>query len=63
MTHEFPAEMIGVQRNAASIVAHALQRTADVGGLRMTSRECYNADKIANMMVAENSRSVLYNYR
>jgi hypothetical protein len=29
MTEEFPAQMIGVQRNALSIVAHALQQ-ADV---------------------------------
>jgi CRP-like cAMP-binding protein len=57
LTQEFLAQMIGVQRNAVSIVAHALQQTGiisysrghieirDLEGLRETSCECYAAVK------------------
>ncbi|MDB5611997.1 MAG: Crp/Fnr family transcriptional regulator [Bradyrhizobium sp.] len=57
LTQEFLAQMIGVQRNAVSIVAHALQREGilrysrgnieitDLEGLRETSCECYRAVK------------------
>lgn len=57
MTQEFLAQMIGVQRNAVSIVAQALQQAGiirysrghieitDVGGLKATSCECYSAVK------------------
>jgi CRP-like cAMP-binding protein len=53
LTQEFLAQMIGVQRNAISIVAHALQQAGtihysrghiditNVEGLRETSCECY----------------------
>ncbi len=55
MTQEQLAHMIGVQRNAISIVAHALQRAGvlsysrgqieitDVEALRKTACECYHA--------------------
>jgi CRP-like cAMP-binding protein len=55
LTQEFLAQMIGVQRNAVSIVAHALQQVGiisysrghidirDVDRLRETSCECYAA--------------------
>ena len=58
MTQEFLAQMIGVQRNAVSIVAHALQQAGiirysrgqieitDVAGLKATSCECYSAVKL-----------------
>jgi len=54
---EFLAQMIGVQRNAVSIVAHALQQAGiirysrghieitNLEGLRETSCECYQAVK------------------
>ena len=57
LTQEFLAQMIGVQRNAVSIVAHALQSAGiirysrgqieimNVEGLRETSCECYHAVK------------------
>jgi CRP-like cAMP-binding protein len=57
LTQEFLAQMIGVQRNAISIVAHALQQAGiirysrghidvtDVEGLRESSCECYDAVK------------------
>jgi CRP-like cAMP-binding protein len=57
LTQEFLARMIGVQRNAVSIVAHALQQAgtirysrghihiADVEALRDTSCECYQMVK------------------
>jgi CRP-like cAMP-binding protein len=57
LTQEFLAQMIGVQRNAVSIVAHELQRAGiirysrgqieitNVEGLRETSCECYLAVK------------------
>jgi CRP-like cAMP-binding protein len=57
LTQEFLAQMIGVQRNAVSIVAHELQRAGiirysrgqieitNVEGLRETSCECYHAVK------------------
>jgi len=57
LTQEFLAQMIGVQRNAVSVVAHALQRAgiisysrghieiAHLEGLRETSCECYEAVK------------------
>jgi CRP-like cAMP-binding protein len=57
LTQEFLAQMIGVQRNAVSIVAHALQQAGiirysrghiditNVDGLRETSCECYGAFK------------------
>jgi CRP-like cAMP-binding protein len=57
LTQEFLAQMIGVQRNAISIVAHALQQVGiisysrghidirDVDGLRETSCECYSLVK------------------
>ena len=57
LTQEFLAQMIGVQRNAVSIVAHALQQAGiisysrghigitDLEGLRETSCECYEAVK------------------
>ncbi|HEX9468372.1 MAG TPA: Crp/Fnr family transcriptional regulator [Bradyrhizobium sp.] len=57
LTQEFLAQMIGVQRNAVSIVAHALQQARiirysrghieikDVDGLRQTSCECYRVVK------------------
>ena len=56
-TQEFLAQMIGVQRNAVSIVAHALQQAGiirysrghieitNLEGLRETSCECYQAVK------------------
>jgi CRP-like cAMP-binding protein len=55
LTQEFLAQMIGVQRNAISIVAHALQQAGiisysrghiditDADGLRQTACECYDA--------------------
>ena len=55
LTQEFLAQMIGVQRNAISIVAHALQQAGiisysrghidivDADGLRATACECYDA--------------------
>jgi CRP-like cAMP-binding protein len=57
LTQEFLARMMGVQRNAISIVAHELRRTgtirysrgqiaiANVEALRRTSCECYQAVK------------------
>jgi len=57
LTQEFLAQMIGVQRNAISIVAHALQQSGiirysrgridivDVDGLREAACECYAAAK------------------
>jgi CRP-like cAMP-binding protein len=57
LTQEFLARMIGVQRNAVSIVAHALQQAGtirysrghlhieDVEALRETSCECYRMVK------------------
>jgi CRP-like cAMP-binding protein len=57
LTQEFLAQMIGVQRNAISIVAHALRRAgtirysrgqiaiANVEALMKTSCECYHAVK------------------
>jgi CRP-like cAMP-binding protein len=57
LTQEFLAQMIGVQRNAVSIVAHALQQAGvisysrghieirNLAGLRETSCECYEAVK------------------
>jgi CRP-like cAMP-binding protein len=53
LTQEFLAQMIGVRRNAVSIVAHAFQQTGlvsysrghieirDIEGLRRTCCECY----------------------
>jgi CRP-like cAMP-binding protein len=55
LTQEFLAQMIGVRRNAISIVAHAFQEAGlvsysrghieitDIDGLRRTSCECYRA--------------------
>jgi CRP-like cAMP-binding protein len=60
LTQEFLARMIGVQRNAISIVAHALRMAgtirysrgqiaiANVEALRRTSCECYQAVKAAH---------------
>ena len=57
LTQEVLAQMIGVQRNAVSMVAHALQKAGilrysrgyieitDAEGLRETSCECYQAVK------------------
>jgi CRP-like cAMP-binding protein len=57
LTQEILAQMIGVQRNAVSIVAHALQQAGiirysrghieitNLDGLRETSCECYEAVK------------------
>jgi CRP-like cAMP-binding protein len=57
LTQEFLAQMIGAQRNAISIVAHALQQAGiirysrghiditNVEGLRETCCECYDAVK------------------
>jgi CRP-like cAMP-binding protein len=57
LTQQFLAQMIGVQRNAVSIVAHALQQAGiisysrghiaitDLEGLKETSCECYDAVK------------------
>jgi CRP-like cAMP-binding protein len=57
LTQEFLAQMIGVQRNAVSIVAHALQQAGiisysrghievtDLDRLKDTSCECYGAVK------------------
>ena len=57
LTQEMLAQLIGVQRNAVSIVAHALQRAGiirysrghidikNAEGLRETSCECYDAVK------------------
>jgi len=54
LTQEFLAQMIGVRRNAVSIVAHAFQQAGlvsysrgqieirDIEGLRRTSCECYS---------------------
>lgn len=67
MTQELLAQMIGVPRNAASIVAQTLQRTGiirysrghieitDVGGLQATSCECYNAVELQYDRVTEHS--------
>jgi hypothetical protein len=48
LTQELLAQMIGVQRNAVSIVAHALQQAGiirysriNVDALRRTACECY----------------------
>jgi len=58
MTQELLARMIGVQRNAVSIVAHALQQAGvlsysrgqieinDMEALKETSCECYRAVKV-----------------
>jgi CRP-like cAMP-binding protein len=58
LTQEFLAQMIGVQRNAVSIVAHALQQAGiirysrghieitNLEGLSETSCECYDAVKL-----------------
>jgi hypothetical protein len=55
VTQEYLAQMIGVRRNPASIVAHAFQQAdfvayrrghieiTDIEGLRKTSCECYLA--------------------
>jgi CRP-like cAMP-binding protein len=55
LTQEFLAQMMGVQRNAVSIVAHAMQQAGiirysrghieikDVGALHVASCECYRA--------------------
>jgi len=60
LTQEFLARMIGVQRNAISIVAHSLRKAgtirysrgriaiASVEALRRTSCECYQAVKAAH---------------
>jgi CRP-like cAMP-binding protein len=60
LTQEFLARMIGVRRNAISIVAHALRQAgtirysrghiaiADAEALRKTSCECYRAVKAAH---------------
>jgi CRP-like cAMP-binding protein len=60
LTQEFLARMIGVRRNAISIVAHALQQAgtirysrghiaiANEEALRKTSCECYHAVKAAH---------------
>jgi CRP-like cAMP-binding protein len=57
LTQEILARMIGVQRNAVSLVAHALQQAGiirysrghihimDIDGLRETSCECYHVGK------------------
>ena len=57
LTQEFLAQLIGVQRNAISIVAHALQQAGIISysrghieitnaeGLRETSCECYDTVK------------------
>ena len=57
LTQELLAQMIGVQRNAVSLVAHTLQQAGiisysrghieinDLGGLAETSCECYRAVK------------------
>lgn len=57
LTQEFMAQMIGAQRNAVSVVAHALQQAGtirysrghleitDLTALRATSCECYHAVK------------------
>jgi CRP-like cAMP-binding protein len=57
LTQEVLARMIGVQRNAVSLVAHALQQAGiirysrghihimDIDGLRETSCECYHVVK------------------
>jgi CRP-like cAMP-binding protein len=58
LTQEFLAQMIGVRRNAVSIVAHAFQQAGlvsysrghieirDIDGLRRTSCECYAAVRV-----------------
>jgi CRP-like cAMP-binding protein len=60
LTQEFLARMLGVQRNAISIVAHALRKAgtirysrgqiaiANVEGLRKASCECYQVVKAAH---------------
>lgn len=57
LTQEFMAQMIGVQRNAVSVVAHALQQAGiirysrghlaitDLSALKAASCECYQAVK------------------
>jgi DNA-binding transcriptional regulator YhcF (GntR family) len=57
LTQEFLAQMIGVQRNSVSIVAHTLQQAGlirysrgqieilDLPGLKETSCECYSTVK------------------
>jgi len=58
LTQEFLAQLIGVQRNAVSIVAHALQEAGiisysrghidirNASGLRETACECYDAVRV-----------------
>jgi CRP-like cAMP-binding protein len=61
LTQELLAQLMGVQRNAVSIVAHALQRAGiirysrghidirDPEGLRETSCECYEVVKLQHL--------------
>lgn len=68
LTQELLAQLIGVQRNAVSIVAHALQRAGiirysrghiyikNAEGLRETSCECYDAVKSQHQRLLSRSR-------
>jgi CRP-like cAMP-binding protein len=72
LTQELLAQMIGVQRNAVSLVAHALQQAGiisysrghieinDLRGLAKTSCECYRIVKIEldRLLNSANSRCV-----
>lgn len=75
LTQEFLAQMIGVQRNAVSIVAHALQEAGIIGysrgqieikdakGLRETACECYEAVRAHHQRLLKISRRSLVNDR
>src|SRR4030095_7955017 len=68
LTQEVLAQMIGVQRNAVSIVANALQKAGilrysrgqieiiDIEGLREISCECYDAVKAHHRRLLTASR-------
>ncbi|WP_128928997.1 Crp/Fnr family transcriptional regulator [Bradyrhizobium guangxiense] len=65
LTQEALAQMIGVRRNAVSLVAHALQRAGiihysrgqieivDLPALEMTSCDCYSVVKAHHLRLAE----------
>jgi CRP-like cAMP-binding protein len=68
LTQEFLAQMIGVQRNAISIVAHALQQAGIIGysrgqivitdadGLKATACECYDVVKAHHRRLLDGTR-------
>jgi len=71
LTQECLAQMIGVQRNAVSIVANALQKAGiisysrgqieitNVAGLRETACECYEAVKARRDRLLKPSKAIL----